>query len=303
MLEKVVRLGEILADTARHPQLSAVLVLKGGTALNLFFLGPPKRLSVDLDFNYVGQLDRQEAAKARPAVEENLERIARAQGYAVQRSRDAHAGRKLYLTFRRTIDEIRDRLEIDINFLHRQRLLPSTSRRMWQPGVVPACEFPVVSFGELAAGKLIALLDRTAPRDAWDVAHLPRISGGEWPSDKSRAIFVGMAGTLPNPLYSYAARGLSAIPDPDVIRLLHPMLLAGERPTGDELREAAWEVTLPLVDLTPAEREYCDRLQRGELSPDLLFPDDPDLAARLAASPPLLWKAENARRFASRRNR
>jgi predicted nucleotidyltransferase component of viral defense system len=58
-------------------------VLKGGTALNLF-LGPPKRLSVDLDFNYVGQLDRQEAAKARPAVEENLERIARAQGHAVQ---------------------------------------------------------------------------------------------------------------------------------------------------------------------------------------------------------------------------
>ena len=49
-LEKVVRLGEMGGDVARHPFLGNVLALKGGTALNLCF-GPPKRLSVDLDFN------------------------------------------------------------------------------------------------------------------------------------------------------------------------------------------------------------------------------------------------------------
>lgn len=46
-LEKVVRLGEIAADIARHPFLGKVLALKGGTALNLC-LGQPRRLSVDL---------------------------------------------------------------------------------------------------------------------------------------------------------------------------------------------------------------------------------------------------------------
>jgi predicted nucleotidyltransferase component of viral defense system len=50
-LEKVIRLGELLADVTRHPLLSRVLVLKGGTAINLFF-GEPRRLSVDLDFNW-----------------------------------------------------------------------------------------------------------------------------------------------------------------------------------------------------------------------------------------------------------
>lgn len=34
-LEKVVRLGEIAADIARHPLLGNVLALKGGTAFNL----------------------------------------------------------------------------------------------------------------------------------------------------------------------------------------------------------------------------------------------------------------------------
>jgi len=53
-------------------------------------------------------------------------------------------------------------------------------------------------------------------------------------------------------------------------------------------------------DLTRAEREYCDRLQRGELVPELLFPDAPELAARVEVSPPLQWKARNARRQAGR---
>ena len=55
--EKVVRLGEIAAEMARHPLLGQVLALKGGTALNLCF-GPPQRFSVDLNYNYVGHLER-----------------------------------------------------------------------------------------------------------------------------------------------------------------------------------------------------------------------------------------------------
>ncbi len=51
-LEKVLRLGEVAADISRHPLLSEVLALKGGTALNLCFAAP-RRLSVDLDFNYI----------------------------------------------------------------------------------------------------------------------------------------------------------------------------------------------------------------------------------------------------------
>ncbi|MFH0779100.1 MAG: nucleotidyl transferase AbiEii/AbiGii toxin family protein, partial [Candidatus Eisenbacteria bacterium] len=46
-LEKVIRLAEMATLVSRHPLLSRVLALKGGTALNLFD-GPPPRLSVDL---------------------------------------------------------------------------------------------------------------------------------------------------------------------------------------------------------------------------------------------------------------
>ena len=36
-VEKVLRLGTLAADLARHPYLSKVLALKGGAALNLCF--------------------------------------------------------------------------------------------------------------------------------------------------------------------------------------------------------------------------------------------------------------------------
>jgi predicted nucleotidyltransferase component of viral defense system len=51
-IEKVVRLGELAGDVAGHPVLGEALALKGGSALNLCF-GPPQRLSVDLDYNYI----------------------------------------------------------------------------------------------------------------------------------------------------------------------------------------------------------------------------------------------------------
>ena len=44
-----------------------------------------------------------------------------------------------------------------------------------------------------------------------------------------------------------------------------------------------------------AEREYTTRLQRGELRPELLFPEDAQFAGRIARHPALLWKAQNAR--------
>lgn len=64
-LEKVIRLGGIAADVARHPLLSRALALKGGTALNLCF-GAPQRLSVDLDFNYIASADRERMLDDRP---------------------------------------------------------------------------------------------------------------------------------------------------------------------------------------------------------------------------------------------
>jgi predicted nucleotidyltransferase component of viral defense system len=293
-LEKVIRLVELLSEIDRHPLLGKSLVLKGGTALNLCF-GRPQRLSVDLDFNFIGAADRQQMLETRPLVEQAAEAIGRSQGYAVQRSAESHASRKFYLSHRRSSDGLLDRLEVDVNYLHRVCLLPTQRRRVWRGGDEPGPEIALLSWPEIAAGKLVALLDRAATRDAWDVARLSSLSPEDWPPTDLRSVFIALAGTLPRPLYEYNQTRLERIRDEDVTRLLHPMLLPDDRPTAKELREASWTVLKPLLTLTEHEKEFCERLQMGELKPELIFPANSDLAEKASSHPALRWKAKNAR--------
>jgi len=52
ILEKVYRLLDTLQQFTSIPYLKERLVLKGGTALNLFYFDSMPRLSVDIDLNY-----------------------------------------------------------------------------------------------------------------------------------------------------------------------------------------------------------------------------------------------------------
>jgi len=85
-LEKVLRPLDILQETAGDTILSERLALKGGTALNVFHLGLD-RLSVDIDLNYVGALERSAMEAERPEVEAALNRLLASQGYVIRHGR------------------------------------------------------------------------------------------------------------------------------------------------------------------------------------------------------------------------
>ena len=297
-LEKVIRLGEFAADVGRHPLLSRVLALKGGTALNLMF-GSPARLSVDLDFNYIGQADRADMQADRPEVERAIKIIGEGQGYRVQQSRDAHAGRKIYLSYTSSAGTP-DRTEIDLNFLYRIPLGEVTTRSLWQPPGIVYPEIRVMPLEELFTGKLRATLDRAMPRDLFDTIRLPGYAGDLWRSQCLRRIHIALSVTLPLPIHQYGQDRFERVTDRSIEEQLVPMLHGSERPTAGDLKDQAWSVVGPLVTLDEAEREYIDRVHAGELLPSLLFPDDEELADRLLRHPAVLWEIENVRRHLSR---
>ena len=68
VVEKVLYLSAILDRLRSHPDLKDAWVLKGGTAINLFYLEVP-RLSVDIDINYIGSRDLEGLRAARPGFE------------------------------------------------------------------------------------------------------------------------------------------------------------------------------------------------------------------------------------------
>ena len=297
-LEKLIRLGELAADIGRHPTLSRVLALKGGTALNLMF-GPPARLSVDLDFNYIGHEDREAMQADRPGVERALVIIGKSQGFRTQQSRDAHAGRKIYLSYVSSAGTP-DRIEVDLNYLFRVPLGEVTVRPLWQPPDVVRPDVRVVPLEELFAGKLRATLDRAMPRDLFDTIRLPGFLPDVWRSQRMRRVHMAFAATLPHPLFEYRKDRLDRVTERTVQEQLVPMLHSGEQPVASELKEQAWSVLKPLTALSDDEREYIDRVHAGELAPELLFPDDSEMASRLQRHPALRWKIDNVKRHLSK---
>jgi predicted nucleotidyltransferase component of viral defense system len=296
VLEKVVRLGEMAADVTRHPLLRRALVLKGGTVLNLAF-GEPSRLSVDLDLNYVAQVDREAMLEDRPQIEAAVTDLARRHGYAVQASADAFAGRKLYLTYRSAVGP-NDRIEVDLNSLMRLPIgLPET-RALWQPGGLDTPVVRVVSVTELAVGKLLALLDRCAPRDAWDVGAFPPDPARVVGTHEFRKWLIGMAAVLPSPLVSYTRDRLDArITERAVAQQLAPMLIAGASVRAAELADRAGAVEAPFLRLAQNERAYLDAFDRGELRAEFVFGEDEAAAAVIAGHPAVLWRLQNIRKF------
>jgi predicted nucleotidyltransferase component of viral defense system len=88
-LEKVLRLRELLTEFHKHTYLRGKLVLKGGTALNFFYLNLT-RLSVDIDLNYIGHIDREATLRDRPEIARAVEQVFTGLGY-----RPSEWGRRL----------------------------------------------------------------------------------------------------------------------------------------------------------------------------------------------------------------
>jgi predicted nucleotidyltransferase component of viral defense system len=172
--EKVHVLVRLLNAIRAHPFLGTRLALKGRTALNVFVLDLP-RLSVDIDLNYVGAPDRATMLAERPRIEQALQQVAGRLALKVQRVPSDHAGGKWRLAYTTTLGRP-GAIEVDINFMLRTPLWPTVSRDSRPLGGDKASGVLVLDGHELAAGKLAALVARSASRDVFDAREVLR-----WP--------------------------------------------------------------------------------------------------------------------------
>jgi len=151
------------------------MALKGGTALNLFVLDIP-RLSVDIDLNYVGASDRATMLVERPRIEQALQQVAGRMGLTIKRAPTEHAGGKWRLSYATALGRPGN-IEVDVNFVLRTPLWPVALRDSHPVGGERASQVLVLDEHELAAGKLAALVARSASRDLFDARELLRRPG------------------------------------------------------------------------------------------------------------------------------
>lgn len=103
VLEKVYRLAELLGEIV-EVGIGDQLTLKGGTAVNFLYLDLP-RLSVDIDLDYIGSVEKEQMKKDREEIDDVLNRLFRTLNYKPQKGRP--------MPFKNTTYSIRTRPKIE----------------------------------------------------------------------------------------------------------------------------------------------------------------------------------------------
>lgn len=301
-LEKVLILLDLLDAIRAHPYAGPRVALKGGTALNLFALGVP-RLSVDIDLNYVGALDRATMEAERPLVDRGLQAACERTSVTAKHIPTEHAGGKWRLSFVAAAGGT-GTLELDVNYMLRTPLWPVDVRSPSALSGVPSHgAFPILDPHELAAGKLAALLARGASRDLFDAREL--LHSGTFDAGKLRLAFV-VYGAMNR--VDWRTVGLEAVTTSaaDVTERLLPMLRSDLVPAKADV--GAWTSSLVadcqrllgvVLPLRGNEKAFLDGINdRGEILPPLLT-DDERMRAIIATHPALAWKAVNVKKHRS----
>lgn len=301
IIEKVLHLLNLINMLNSHPFLKSKLALKGGTALNLFIFDIP-RLSVDIDLNYIGTLDREEMIADRPKVEQALQAVFEREGFSIKRVPSDHAGGKWRLTYQSFRGDT-DNLEVDLNFMFRQPLWDVVYMDSRRIGKFQAINVPVFNINELYAGKLAALFSRKQTRDLFD-AHQLLSRPEKIDVNDLRLAFVVYGAmnrkdwrTLSLEDISFEANDLKQKLFPvlrsQVVQAQQSALNLG-RGLADECRRML-SVVYPLAD---HEIKFLDSiLNKGEIQPEWLT-DKKLLQERIASHPMLNWKAMNVKKNA-----
>jgi predicted nucleotidyltransferase component of viral defense system len=301
-LEKVFRLMALLDALNSHPFLKSRIALKGGTALNLFHFEVP-RLSVDIDLNYIGAADRKTMLAERPRIEQAIQAVCSREGLDIRRVPTEHAGGKWRLTYAAS-KGARGNLELDVNYLLRTPLWPCEIRNCHPVGSRRTSPVRLLDLHELAAGKLAALLARSAIRDVFDAYAILGSPGLD--TAKLRLGFVVYGGINRKDWRTVSSADVKA--DVDVVQQeLVPMLRADRAPARRDV--AAWadrlvsECRERLSVVLPLDNRELEFLRRpneeGEVASDLLT-SDPIMQATLREFPGLTWKALNVRKHHGR---
>lgn len=297
-LEKVLRLIDLLQEIAGDDLLASRFALKGGTALNVFHLGLD-RLSVDIDLNYIGELDRERMLAERPALEEALGRIFAAAGYRIRRQPDDHAGGK-WLAVHPSALGGNGTIEVDINYMMRQPLFGTSRMDSVLLGTARAKDVLVIDLHEIIAGKLVALLDRRAARDLFDARRIFALPSIDWRLVKAAMLALGASGR--NDWRKASADNIGA--DPNELR--QKLLICLPRTAFAEAGSVdAWiaeSIALcraglaPLLALTNNEQAFLDGvLDNGDVDASLLDVA-PEIQQRIAEMPMLRWKCSHVKK-------
>ncbi len=293
--EKVSRLTEILRFLNENSLLRNNLALKGGTAINLTIFNMP-RLSVDIDLDFTGKLDRVQAGERREQLNALLERYMAAQGYSQrQKSKRTHVLDSFVYSYTNAAGNI-DNIKLEINYILRQHVLPTVDVTARNQEVFEPFSVRTLAPVEIFASKIVALSSRAAARDLYDLDGM--VSSGIFnESDlgmlrKCAVFYRAIAGDTKTRGFQFGR--MEDITPYKIKTDLAPMIRNTERFDLQAAQSRVSEFLQERMALTDNEIAFLNLFYSGKYEPQLLF-DDAEIIARIQDHPMAIWRIQKIR--------
>lgn len=289
--EKVCRLVDVLSFMSGDPVLSGSLALKGGTAINLVFFDLP-RLSVDIDLDYARDVPRDTMLEERTLITDHIKKYMSANGYSLSpRSKQYHALDSFVYEYINA-GGMRDNLKIEINYMLRCHVLPVCFRGIALPWSDETRTVLCVDPLEIFAAKSVALMNRAAARDLYDMYNLEEKGLLDFASKavfrQSIIFYTAIASEHVPEHFSFDA--IDSITERKIRTDLTPVLRSASH---FQLEKAREKVKAYLKDILLPEGDmlFWKNFAEGQYRPELLF-EDPEILENIKEHPMAIWKCE-----------
>lgn len=289
IFEKVCRLVDVLSFIENDSLLSDCLALKGGTAINLTIFDLP-RLSVDIDMDYSRNAERDEMLEEREQINDRIRKYMAASGYNLSsKTKNYHALDSFVFEYINT-GGMKDNLKIEINYMLRCHVLPVSWREVRLPWNDNDLTVLSVDPVEIFSAKTVALFNRSAARDLYDISNLVKyrlFTASQETVFKKCVIYYSAIASEYVPRH-FNFEGIDRITSQKIKTDLTPVLRRAEHFNLSEAKKQVnnylREILLPEDDLS-----FWMSFAEGEYKPELLF-DDQEILSRIKQHPMALWK-------------
>jgi len=292
-LEKIYRLEDLLKEINNHPELNKGLVLKGGTAINFLYFKYP-RLSIDLDFNFVSGIGKRKKDEIIPTIDSALRSIFNFKRYKYEVISD-YGVIRYFLKYTNASNNI-DRIKVEVNLLHRLSVLDSEQKYFLSPFGNSNLSINTLQGPELFAGKILALMDRMAPRDLYDIYTLLQ-EKIEFDKTLLKKIFIFFGCFSRKNFRLYHPDSIENITEEEIKRQLLPLLRKKEKARSEEMiKKVKPFLKREIFNFTTGENEYIDSFLKGEFKQEALFEKLLN-GKNLARHPMVIWKQRHIKNF------
>lgn len=295
-IEKVCRLIDVLRFLEEDDLLSNHLALKGGTAINLTIFDLP-RLSVDIDLDYCKSARRDEMLSDREIITNKIGKYMTAKGYAPSPKGKSYHALDSFVYEYVNSGGAKDNLKIEINYMLRCHVLPVSKKEVKLPWNQNRLTVLSVAPVEIFASKMVALLNRAAPRDLYDVYNMVRyglFDKNEEEMLRKCTVFYSAIGAE-HPPVKFNLNHILEISKAQIKRDLYPVLQKGEIFDLEMVQKEVVNHLASIMIPTNGEKAFWSAFAKGDYSPELVFGEGQE-TENILNHPMALWKCEKNKR-------